>query len=68
MQNAPMEHSAVLLNCIELPHGFNAFVLSIFEWPLKTGFTVLAVSVQAFKFSLKLLFGTEVYIFACLFL
>ena len=34
MQNAP-EHSAILLTFIKLP-----FVLSIFEWPLKTGFTV----------------------------
>ena len=41
LQNAPVEHSAVLLNCIELPHGLKAFVLSIFHWPLKTGFTVL---------------------------
>ena len=35
-----MEHSAVLLTCIKIPNGFQAFVLSIFEWPLKTGFTV----------------------------
>ena len=35
-----MEHSAVLLTCINIPHGFQAFVWSIFEWPLKTGFTV----------------------------
>ena len=34
------EHSAILLTCIKLPHGFKTFVLSIFEWPLKTGFTV----------------------------
>ena len=34
------EHSAILLTSIELPHGFKSFVLSIFEWPLKTGFTV----------------------------
>ena len=25
---------------IKIPHGFQTFVLSIFEWPLKTGFTV----------------------------
>ena len=35
------EHSAILSTCIELPHGFKTFVLSIFEWPLKTGFTVI---------------------------
>ena len=33
-------HSAVPLNCIELLHGFKTFVLSVFEWPLKTGITV----------------------------
>ena len=31
------EHSAVLLTCIKLLHGFKTFVLSIFEWRLKTG-------------------------------
>ena len=35
-----MEHSAVLLTCIKIPNDFQAFVLSIFEWLLKTGFTV----------------------------
>ena len=34
------EHSAILLTCIKLPHDFKTFVLSIFEWLLKTGFTV----------------------------
>ena len=34
-------HSAILSTCIELPHGFKTFVLSIFEWPLKTGYTVV---------------------------
>ena len=36
-----MEHSAVLLTCIKLPRGLKTLVLSIFEWPLKTGFTVV---------------------------
>ena len=35
-----VEHSAVVLTCIKLPHGFKTFVLSIFEWPLMTGITV----------------------------
>ena len=35
-----MEHSAVLLTCIKIPHGLKTFVLSMFEWPLETGFTV----------------------------
>ena len=36
------ECSAVLLTCIKLLEGFKAFDLSIFEWQLKTGFTVCA--------------------------
>ena len=40
MQNAPREHSAILLAFIKLPLVFKTFILSIFEWPLKTGFTV----------------------------
>ena len=36
------EHSAILLTCIKLPHDFKTFVVSISEWPLKTGFTVAA--------------------------
>ena len=35
------EHSAILLTFIKLPFVINTFVLSIFEWPLKTGSTVL---------------------------
>ena len=34
------EHSAILLTCIKLPFAIKTFVMSIFEWPLKTGFTV----------------------------
>ena len=34
------EHSAILSTCIKLQRGFKTFVSSIFEWPLKTGFTV----------------------------
>ena len=37
-----MEHSAVLLTSIKIPNSFQAFVLSIFEWQLKTGFTVFS--------------------------
>ena len=42
LQNAPMEHSAVLLTFSKLPPGFKTFILSIFEWQLKTGYTVYA--------------------------
>ena len=36
-----VEHSANLLTLLKLPLVIKIFVLSIFEWPLKTGFTVL---------------------------
>ena len=39
-----MEHSAILLTFIKLPFVIKIFVLSIFEWKLKTGFTVLCDS------------------------
>ena len=35
------EHSAKLSTFIKLPLVIKIFVLSIFVWPLKTGFTVL---------------------------
>ena len=34
------EHSAILSTISKLPFVIKIFVLSIFEWPLKTGFTV----------------------------
>ena len=37
------EHSAILLTCIKRKSVFKTFVLSYFEWPLKTGFTVVNV-------------------------
>ena len=42
MKNAPRGHSAVhvLSTFIKLPFVFKTLVLSIFEWLLKTGFTV----------------------------
>ena len=40
LQNAPREHSAILSTFIKLPFVFKTFVLSIFLWPLNTGFTV----------------------------
>ena len=38
----PLEHSAILLICIKLPFVIKIFVLFIFEWSLKIGFTVLS--------------------------
>ena len=43
LQNAPREHSAILLTFIKLLFVFKAIVLYIFEWPLKTGFTVFSI-------------------------
>ena len=40
-----MEHFSVFLTCIKLPHGFKTFVLSIFEWLFKTGFTIYINSI-----------------------
>ena len=34
LENAPGEHSAILLTFIKLPFVIKIFVLSIFEWPL----------------------------------
>ena len=36
-----MQNSAILSTFIKLPFVIKFFVLSIFEWPLKTGFTLL---------------------------
>ena len=38
------EHSAILLTFIKLPFVIKILDLSIFEWPLKTGFTVFSIS------------------------
>ena len=35
-----LQHSAILSTFIKLPFVIKNFILSIFEWPLKTGFTV----------------------------
>ena len=38
------EHSAILSTFIKLPFVIKIFVLSIFEWPFYTSFTVLCAS------------------------
>ena len=35
------EHSAILLTFIKLPLVIKIFVLSIFEWPFYSGYTVI---------------------------
>ena len=38
-----LEHSAIPLTFIELPFVIKIFVLSTFEWPFYTGFTVVLI-------------------------
>ena len=38
-------HSAILLTIIKLPFVMKIFVLSIFEWPFYTGFTVIPITI-----------------------
>ena len=45
MQNAP-RHSAILLTCIKRLSVLQPYIWSSFEWPLKTGFTVLSLSMK----------------------
>ena len=64
LQNAPSKHSAILLTFIKLPFVFKTFILSIFEWLLKTGFTV---SLKSYKMSvcylrLTLLYTTVIFL------
>ena len=40
----PLEHSAILSTFNKLPFVIKIFILSLFEWPLYTGFIVLIVS------------------------
>ena len=54
LQNAPREHSAILLTFIKLPFAVKTFVLSIFEWPPKTGF---AVNLTSYKQNFNVLAG-----------
>ena len=41
------EHSAILSTFIKLPFVIKIFVLTIFEWPLKSGFTVGTLDCQS---------------------
>ena len=46
------EHSAILLTFIKLPDAIKTFVLSIFEWPFYTGFTVSVFFISAACFQM----------------
>ena len=39
-----MEHSALFFTFIKLPFVIKTFVLSIYEWPFYTGFTVIFIN------------------------
>ena len=47
------EHSAILPSFMKLPFVINFFVLSIFEWPLNTGFTVLLMFILNLSSAIK---------------
>ena len=64
MQNAPREHSAILSSFIKLQFVFKTFVLSIFEWPLKTGFIV---NITAWRADEGALFFSVLFNEMCLF-
>ena len=40
------EHSAILSTLIKLPFVIKIFVLSVFEWPFNTGFTVSSLFID----------------------
>ena len=41
-----MEHSVILSTFIKLPFSIKTFVLSIFKWPPKTGFSQMHARIQ----------------------
>ena len=49
------KHSAILMTFIKLPFVIKIFVLSIFEWPFYTGFTVYRGSYMSANVLLNLL-------------
>ena len=46
-----VEHSAILFTFIKQPFFIKIFVLSVFEWPFYTGFTVYMSCQKAFLMS-----------------
>ena len=53
------EHSAILSTFIKLPFVIKIFVLSIFEWPFYTGFTVQKSRVLALRWIDLVLLGPD---------
>ena len=56
------EHSAILLTFIKLPFIIKIFVLSIFEWWLMTGVTVLYIVLRSKILSYHEHFNDNMYI------
>ena len=55
------EHSVILLTFIKPPYVIKIFVLSVFEWPLKTGFTVgCAVTSENHSYIMHIADGTSI--------
>ena len=52
------EHSAILSTFIKLPFVIKIFVLSIFEWPLKTGLTVYIQLTQTNQLEFSIMLHT----------
>ena len=45
------EYSAILSTFITVPFAIKIFILSIFEWPFYTGFTVLLSRVSSWRYT-----------------
>ena len=56
------EHSAILSTFINLPFVIKIVVLSIFEWPFYTGFTVFTYNVCQFVCLTLGMFGDEKHV------
>ena len=59
------EHSAILSTFIKLPFSIKTFVLSIFEWPLKTGFTVDVSQLNPALYTFKLTYYETICFLIC---
>ena len=57
------ECSAILLTCIKLPIVIKILVLSIFEWPFYTGFTVHLILSAPFATKPSVFSSDDVHVF-----
>ena len=61
MQNAPREYTTILTTFIKLKLVFKTFVLSTFEWSLKTGFTLFIFIYREMCLHIKNWWGSTIY-------